>query len=73
MNNRGAKLLVLIVVAGLAIVIWFFRDDLMPATDEIVVVEPEPVNSQAPARNAPLYPVSPPEPIESVEPRAHRP
>jgi hypothetical protein len=64
MNNRGAKLLVLIAIAGLAIVLWYLRDEFLPATGEIVVIEPEPVDAKMPARSGPLYPVTPAEPVD---------
>lgn len=65
-DDPDVKLLVLIVLAaGLAGAFWFFRDDILPATQEPVVVLPEEIAEEAPTQNLPTHPITPPGPLET--------
>ena len=68
MKDPEAKLLVLIVLAaGLAGALWYFRNDILPPADEPVVVQPEPIVAEVPARSGPIHPLAPSRPSESFE------
>jgi Protein of unknown function (DUF3014) len=59
-NDPDVRLLVLIVlVAGLAGAAWYFWDDIRPQLDGPVVMEPEAVVDEPPARKDPIHPLSP--------------
>ena len=67
-KESDTKLLVLIVLAaGLAGALWYFRNDIFPPADEPVVMQPEPVVEETPAQSGPIHPITPPEPSESFE------
>lgn len=60
MNDPDVKLLVLMVLAaGLAGALWYFRDDILPPADEPVVIQPEPVVEEVAAQNDPIHPIIP--------------
>lgn len=60
MNDPDVKLLILIVLAaGLAGALWYFRDDILPPADEPVVIQPEPVVEDVAAQNDPIHPIIP--------------
>jgi DUF3014 family protein len=59
-DDPDVKLLVFIVLlAGLAGAFWFFRDDILPAADEPVVIQPEAVVEEEPAQSGPVHPITP--------------
>ena len=69
MNDPDVKLLALIVLtAGLAGALWFFWDDIVPATDEPAIAQPEAVVEQIPAQGKPIHPLAP-----STEPDRNKP
>ncbi len=60
MDDPDVKLLVFIVLlAGLAGAVWFFRDDLLPLVEEPVVMEPDVVVEEEPTRSGPVHPIAP--------------
>lgn len=68
MNDPDVKILVLIVVAaGLAAAFWYFRDDIFPATEEPIAVQPEPVVEETPAQSEPIHPLKPSRPSTSID------
>ncbi len=68
MDDPDAKLLVLIVLAaGLAGALWYFRDDILPPADEPVVMQPEPVVADVPAQRRPIHPIAPSRPSASFD------
>jgi hypothetical protein len=67
-KESDTKLLVLIVLAaGLAGALWYFRNDILPPADEPVVLQPEPIVEEVPARSGPIHPLAPPRPSEPFE------
>lgn len=59
-DDPDVKLLVFIVlVAGLAGAVWFFRDDILPQVDEPVVMQPEAVVEEGPTQSGPVHPITP--------------
>jgi len=59
-NDPDVKLLLLIILAaGLAGAFWFFRDDILPATEGPVVVLPEDIAEEVPTRTLPTHPITP--------------
>ena len=67
MNDPDVKLLILLVlIAGVAGALWFFRDDVFPPVDEPVVTEPERIVEDVPVQNRPMYPLSPLSPPGSI-------
>ena len=68
MDDPDVKLLVLIVLAaGLAGALWYFRDDIFPPADAPVVLQPEPVVEDAPAQSDPKHPIAPSRPSGSFD------
>ena len=60
MDDPDVKLLVSIVLlAGLAGAVWFFRDDLLPLVDQPVVMEPEVVVEEEPTQSGPVHLIAP--------------
>ncbi len=58
-DDPDVKLLVLIVLAaGLAGALWYFRDDIFPPADEPVVLQPEVVVEDVPAKRGPIHPLA---------------
>ena len=67
-KESDTKLLVLIVLAaGLAGTLWYFRNDIFPPADEPVVVQPEPAVEEVPVQSGPIHPLAPSEPSEPFE------
>ncbi len=61
MDDPDAKLLVLIVLAaGLAGALWYFRDALLPVADEPVVIQPEPATEDVRVPKGPIHPLATP-------------
>jgi hypothetical protein len=59
-NDPDVKLLIFVVlVAGLAGALWFFRDDILPLTDELVIMQPEIAVEEQPTQSGPVHPISP--------------
>lgn len=62
MNDPDLKLLVLVLlVVVLGGAFWFFREDIFPPAPEPVVVQPDPVEEEEPARKEPIHPIASPE------------
>lgn len=60
MNDPDVKLLVvLLLVAGVAGGLWYFRDELLTAHDDSPVVELEPATAEPFGRNGPAHPLTP--------------
>ncbi len=60
MDDPDVKLLLsIVVVAGLAGAFWLFRDDILPAANEPVLTQPEPIADEAPAEVGPAHPLLP--------------
>ena len=54
MNNRGAKLLMLIAIAGLATALWYSRANLAPEPEEdITAVESTLIDTEKPVERGP--------------------
>lgn len=65
-DDPDIKLLVLIALAvGLAAVFWYFRDDILPQTEEPVVIQLESVDEETPAQSGPTHPLAPSTPSGS--------
>lgn len=60
MDDPDVKLLVFIVLlAGLAGAVWFFRDDILPVADEPAVMQPEVAVEEEPTQSGPVHPITP--------------
>lgn len=60
MDDPDLKLLLMFVLAaGLVGALWYFRDDIRPA-DEPVVVQPETVVEEVPTQRGPIHPLASP-------------
>ena len=60
MNDSDTKLLIVILLtAVLACAVWFFWDDIRPATSDVVIAEPEPSAEEGPTPKEPLHPITP--------------
>jgi len=67
-KDPDVKILVLIALAaGIGGALWYFWDDIVPPTDEPVVVQPETVVEEVPAQNDPVHPLEPSEQSESFD------
>jgi len=59
-NDPDVKLLVvLLLVAGVAGGLWYFKDDLLPANDESPLLAPEPAPEDRTGRDGPSHPLAP--------------
>lgn len=68
MDDPDVKLLILIVfAAALAGAVWFYRDDILPASDEPVAAQYEPIDQDHAIKSAPLHPIEPPLSTESFD------
>ncbi len=68
MKDPDAKLLVLIVLAaGLAGALWYFRSDIFPQAGEPVILQPEPVVEEVPAQSGPVHPLVPSRPSGPID------
>jgi len=67
-NDPDVRLLLVIVLAaGLAAALWYYRDDILPAADEPAATQSGPVVEEPPAQIGPIHPLAPPEASESVD------
>jgi hypothetical protein len=58
-NDPDVKLLILILLgAGLAGALWFFKDDIFEPDEAPVVVLPDPIAEEPSARTGPAYPIT---------------
>jgi hypothetical protein len=58
MGDPDVRLLIFIVLAvGLGGAVWYYRDDILPALDEPLVLLPEAVVEETPAEIVPKYPI----------------
>jgi hypothetical protein len=59
MNDPDVKLLLLLVLGtALAGSLWYFRDDILPADETVVVVQPEPIAKAEPVQTGPIHPLT---------------
>jgi hypothetical protein len=66
-NDPDVRLLIILVLlAGLAGALWYFRDDLLPASDDPAAIEIAPAAEETPASTGPAHPITP-DPTESLE------
>jgi hypothetical protein len=66
MTNRALTILILLLIAaGAAGALWYYRATFMPVSDETVVQQP--VASEAPEQTGPRYPLTPPDQTESID------
>lgn len=62
MNDPDLKLLVvLLLVVGLAVAAWVFRDDIFAPAAEPVAVAPQPASEETPQRKEPIHPITSPD------------
>jgi hypothetical protein len=67
-NDPDVKLLLFILLgAGLAGALWFYKDDLLPPAEAPVVVQPDPIAEEAPLRSGPAFPITPTDTSPSPE------
>jgi hypothetical protein len=59
-NDPDVKLLLIILLgAGLAGALWFYKDDLLQPAEAPVVILPDPIAEETPLRSGPAFPITP--------------
>jgi hypothetical protein len=59
-NDPDVKLLLFILLgAGLAGALWFYKDDLLQPAEAPIVVQPDPIAEEAPVQSGPAFPITP--------------
>jgi hypothetical protein len=69
-GDPDLKLLIgILVLVGLPVAGWYFRDALLPQESEPAVVEPLPLPAEGPAKIGPIHPLTPIEPVRGADGR----
>jgi hypothetical protein len=68
MDDPDVKLLLLLVLgAALAGSLWYFRDDILPASEQTTTIQPDPIATEPPAQTGPIHPIAAIKSAESFE------
>ncbi len=68
MDDPDVKLLLLLVLgAALAGSLWYFRDHILPANEQTITIQPDPIATEPPAQTSPIHPIAAVKSEESFE------